>query len=141
MVLSSTSAPRRGQPARMRLSSSAAGPAATAPAASKRAASRAPAAAGAVTWTTNGAPSVARAGRPAVYDDHPFGGEQRAVHERAVAGELDIVRQQPLEGRDGPGARERHYAGLDARHQRAGVQRGDERRRDLTRLDPRDLRQ
>src|SRR5439155_1262374 len=36
-------------------------PAPAAPAASRRAASRAPAAAGAVTWTTNGAPSVARA--------------------------------------------------------------------------------
>src|SRR5881392_2836828 len=182
MVRSSTSAPRRGQPARMRLSSSVAGPAATAPAASKRAASRAAAAAGTVTWRTNGAPSVARAvsppsgrgstwpavggtsrpaataterartgqaidgyvgvavadagearghrarenrqgalappavrrdgvahrgtqpGRPAVHHDHPLGGQQGAIHERAVTGELDVVREQSLEGRDGPGA-------------------------------------
>src|SRR3989441_1083088 len=81
----------------------------------------------------------AQPGRPAVHHDHPLGGQQRAIHERAVTGELDVVRQQSLEGRDGPGARERHHSGLDPRDQRAGIQRGDERRRDVTRLDARDL--
>src|SRR5207253_2798675 len=81
----------------------------------------------------------AQPGRPAVHPDHLRGGQQRAIHERAVTGELDVVRQQSLERRNGPGARERHHSGLDPRDQRTGIQRGDERRRDVTRLDTRDL--
>ena len=51
----------------------------------------------------NGVPHArSQSRRPAVHDDHPFGREQRTVHERAVPRLLEVVRQEALEAGDGP---------------------------------------
>src|SRR5881397_1042288 len=79
---------------------------------------------------TEGQPQVARVERGGVTPTLVSTLYTGALVSRVEAGVVALT---------GPGARERHHTGLDPRDQRAGIQRGDERRRDLTRLDARDL--
>ena len=84
--------------------------------------------------------SRSEAGSPAVHDHHPLGREQRAVHERPVAGLLDVVGEQALKAGDGAGTGSCQLDDCDvgAGDDRTGAQLIDDFRGHRIRLEARD---